>query len=560
MQKNLKMCISYSNTPLNKLNESVESGIKRYKFSGIFTACSSGKHVIINRNGRVYRDTEVLRHLSYLRESIKTNGSILGELDHPEGRFDIQLKEASHKITDLWYDQPTHCVMGTLELLDTPNGKIAQELIDAGYPLFVSSRAAGDVDEKTHEVSIQQIFTYDIVCTPGFAEARLDRVNESLLSDMAKSFLNESVTLRKNKKQNNNLIMSENNIDVYEVNEQVEINEKVSKMINKPINLQELCTPILEKEDSNDTFELPSADTNPSTVDSSDDAEVIDQSPKDTKKIDAKKDDLHEEELDEDKAEKRALILSITAEDKDGNLVNIADAKGDTEKEENRKKILDITSEEEKDSSDAEAEELGDNAAVAEATLKKNKIADEAEKGIAELEQVLSSVVKAESVKESIIARYPFAISLSDENFAKFAALRPNQKKKCSDFIVEHEIYNINAINELWAVPLKEEKRVQQNWLKLASQQDIDLYVNAPLEVQDAIEESAKYVILETQEDVDEFWRRTGLRQAEAKRRMNEEFVSYYKNNVSEAENNENNNPLGYTMDFIKMTEDYFNI
>lgn len=86
--------------------------------------------------------------------------------------------------------------MGKLEILDTPNGKIAQELVEAGYPLFVSSRAAGDVDEKTHEVEIAQIFTYDIVCTPGFAEARLDRINESLGVNTM-SYLNESVSAQK---------------------------------------------------------------------------------------------------------------------------------------------------------------------------------------------------------------------------------------------------------------------------------------------------------------------------------------------------------------------------
>ena len=105
MNKNLKMCIEVSNTPLKMLNESktVDSSNK-YIFSGVFTACSVPGHVVINRNNRSYPATEVLKHLTYLRESIKNQGCLLGELDHPEGRFDIQLKEASHKITDLWYD------------------------------------------------------------------------------------------------------------------------------------------------------------------------------------------------------------------------------------------------------------------------------------------------------------------------------------------------------------------------------------------------------------------------------------------------------------------------
>ena len=109
-------------------------------------------------------ENAVLAHLGYLRDMIKeNNGRILGELDHPEGRFEVSMKEASHMITDLWYDQNTHCVMGRLEVLDTPNGKTLKSLIEAGYPLYVSSRAAGDVDPKTKEVEIAQIFTYDFV-------------------------------------------------------------------------------------------------------------------------------------------------------------------------------------------------------------------------------------------------------------------------------------------------------------------------------------------------------------------------------------------------------------
>ena len=571
MNKNLKMCIEVSNTPLKMLNESktVDSSNK-YIFSGVFTACSVPGHVVINRNNRSYPEIEVCKHLTYLRESIKNQGCLLGELDHPEGRFDIQLKEASHKITDLWYDQDSHCVMGKLELLDTPNGKIAKELVEANYPLFVSSRAAGDVDEKTHEVSIAQIFTYDIVCTPGFEEARLDRVNESVLSETTKNFLNESASIKKGKKtMNEKLGVATKNVEVYEINEEVDINEKVSNMMKKPIDLKDLCTPLLEEDE---TFELPTAETDPKAEaenkEEKKDGVDKDESPEKKEKIDADKDDLHE---DEDKKEKkRSAILSIKGEDEDGDAIS-ADIGNteDSEKEENREKILDIQAEEETESDDeeiesndeAESEEKDDATEddVQECTFKKDKLAAETEKEIAELDAVLDSVIKTESIKESIVRRYPFAISLSDKNFAKFAALRPNQKKKCADFILEHEIFNVKAINELWSTPLKEEKRIQQNWLKLASQSDIDLYVKAPIEVQDAIEESAKYVILETQEDVDEFWRKTGLRQAEARRRMNEEFVSYYKNNMQNNQEEVNQNPLGYNMDFIRMTEDWFN-
>ena len=68
--------------------------------------------------------------------------------------------------------------MGKIRLLDTDAGRQAKALVDAGVPLHISSRAAGEVSEGG-KVKIKQLFTYDLVADPGFENAQLKRVNES---------------------------------------------------------------------------------------------------------------------------------------------------------------------------------------------------------------------------------------------------------------------------------------------------------------------------------------------------------------------------------------------
>ena len=564
---------------LNEASDSTPNN-RKYIFSGVFTACSVPGHVVINRNNRSYPEKEVLRHLGYLREMIKQSGSILGELDHPEGRFDIQLKEASHKITDLWYDQANHNVMGKLEILDTPNGKIAQELVDAGYPLFVSSRAAGDVDEKTHEVEIAQIFTYDIVCTPGFAEAKLERVNESLGTATAK-YLNESVSAQKAEKETtkNKFKVLTEGVSVSELEQEAPINEKCMELKNKPVKMKDLIKPLLE-EDEDGGFKLPEADVTPDGggSDNSDTEEpkTDDAASKETQKEDTEK----SEPTDEEKKKKRALILNITSED-----VNGESSEEGTEDEEKAEKRTDIISVEgqsdadiaddgnadnSKDSDSSEPVEDTDTDVDAPAaeegsettTAKAERITAETEKDMEEFQDLLDNLEKKESIKESIINHYPFAVSLSPENFAKFAALKPAQKKKCMKFIVEHNIFTIKDINEQVFTPLNAERRILKNWLRLADAKDIELYTQASLQEQDAIENMARYMVLETKQDVDEFWEKTGLRTREAQRLMNEEFVRRYKvqqkpimKPVQESEH-----PLGYTMDHAALLEQMYDI
>ena len=574
---------SKSKSPL-KIFEAADStpSAKKYIFQGVFTACSTNDHVVVNRNNRIYGEQEVLRHLSYLRENIQTNGFILGELDHPIDRFDTQMKEASHMITDLWYDQPSHCVMGKLEVLDTPNGQIARKLIDAGYPLFVSSRAAGEVDARTKEVHIEQIFTYDIVCTPGFAEARLQKVEESLANNV-KNYLNESaITIKNDRASSKKFGILDESVSVVESNVDVPALNEWQKTLMENSSLEKVSKPLLEEDEE---FKLPEADINPIKTNESDDDEAKEEEKKDSSKenADEKKDDDRDDAKEEDKltdeelAERRAKILGIEAFSVDGENETEDDA------EEKRGEILDVeakpaededeTSEEPDVEEDKTDEDINDNVCsdkkddnkddkkddkVLNDADKSEDIKKKTEKDMDKYKDLLDKAKKLSDVKESIVRMYPFAISLSDENFARFAALQPADKNKVYNYVMEHAIFDVQAINEQWTTPLINEKKALKNWLKLASEEYKKLYVAAPQDVQDAIEESAKYVNIQTQADADIFWLRTGLKKHDdsiIRRSLNEQY-QINENATEISATSETARGLGYSMDYFKMLED----
>ena len=78
-----------------------------------------------NGNGRVYSKEILEREINrYIKENVNTRTS-LGELDHPESII-VNLSNTSHIIDKVWWEG--NDVMGELELLNTPSGKIAQEL------------------------------------------------------------------------------------------------------------------------------------------------------------------------------------------------------------------------------------------------------------------------------------------------------------------------------------------------------------------------------------------------------------------------------------------------
>ena len=207
--------------------ESKKSSDNEYILEGI--AAVFGKE---NNNNRIYEEKEYLPHLEYLKDKIKQK-RLVGELDHPE-KFDVSLKNISHLITDLNHDKSNRTLKIKVKLLDTPAGDIAKKLVDCGIPLSISSRAAGQVGNDK-KVQIKKIFTYDLVADPGFQDAQLERVYESVgfSSEEFKNYKSNSI-VNKLECLNESLgLKNESSLKIYKVEDNEEFYNIVNKTDNK---------------------------------------------------------------------------------------------------------------------------------------------------------------------------------------------------------------------------------------------------------------------------------------------------------------------------------------
>ena len=148
---------------------------KRYVASGgMILSGKLQESDVQNGNGRVYPHAVLMREMKNYSKLV-TEKRALGELDHPEDSV-INLRNASHMITEVWWDNKS--VMGKVKVLNTPSGKILQELVGDGVKLGISSRGMGSVTESAGQTMVEddfQLICFDFVSEPSTPNAFMMR-------------------------------------------------------------------------------------------------------------------------------------------------------------------------------------------------------------------------------------------------------------------------------------------------------------------------------------------------------------------------------------------------
>lgn len=143
-----------------QVNESLTQNNGKLIVSGIMQRGSTSGDQNFNQNGRSYPLGILKREAENYKKVFVKERRALGELDHPESQV-VNLANVSHNILDLWW-QGTD-LMGKLEILSTPSGNIAKELLKSGIRLGISSRGMGSVKELG-EGKVEVDEDFEIVC------------------------------------------------------------------------------------------------------------------------------------------------------------------------------------------------------------------------------------------------------------------------------------------------------------------------------------------------------------------------------------------------------------
>jgi Prohead core protein serine protease len=160
--KDLRLLNSYEvfDYTVDMIRESKEKNGGKIMMKGILQKADT-----LNQNGRIYPIEILQREIRNYQKFIVENRA-LGELDHPDSSV-VNLKNVSHIVREAYLDGGV--VYGSVEILDTPSGKILQSLVESGVKLGISSRGVGSTKKQGDYHVVQddfQLICWDYVSEP----------------------------------------------------------------------------------------------------------------------------------------------------------------------------------------------------------------------------------------------------------------------------------------------------------------------------------------------------------------------------------------------------------
>lgn len=170
------------------LTESIANPNKPFIVKGVVQRKGSK-----NQNGRYYPEHVLRREAEKYAEKFIKERRAMGELDHPDSPV-VNLKNVSHNILELHWEGDD--LVGTVEILSTPNGEILKSLFKSNIRLGISSRGMGTIKKLTEHVDEVQddfnLIAFDFVSNPSTQGAFMfptsDSINENV--EMVKNPLN----------------------------------------------------------------------------------------------------------------------------------------------------------------------------------------------------------------------------------------------------------------------------------------------------------------------------------------------------------------------------------
>lgn len=150
-----------------------------------------------NQNGRVYPDEVLIREAQKYSQTFIADRRAMGELDHPESSV-VNLKNVSHNVVEMHWQGDD--LVGTVEVLTTPNGNILRELFRNGIKLGISSRGLGSVKKMSEGTAIVgddfELIAFDFVSNPSTQGAFLAPVGQQAQIALAEGVVRNPVTNR----------------------------------------------------------------------------------------------------------------------------------------------------------------------------------------------------------------------------------------------------------------------------------------------------------------------------------------------------------------------------